>query len=74
MAYHKKRTIAKIGTHSSCGLILWDDKPIIVGTFITAMEAEIYDSLHSQWRNIKKNGMWKSFYVTKTEPILFVDR
>jgi len=68
----KKRMIAKIGTHSSTEIVLWNDKPIIVGTFITAMEADIYDSLHSKWRDLKYNRMWKEYYVTKIGLVLFL--
>ena len=70
----KTRVHAKIGTHSSTILVLWNNKPYKVGDWIFAMKAELYDSLHSKWKNIKSNGMWKEYYITETNPILFVTK
>ena len=70
----KKRKYAKIGSTASTVLVLWNDKPIEVGNWILAMEADIYDNLHWSYRRKKTCLSWKQFLVTKTKPILFVSR
>lgn len=70
----KNRIKAKIGTHSSSILVLWNDKPIVKGERILAMPADTYDSLHYSYRRLKKCQYWQEYLVTDTEPILFVDR
>jgi len=70
----KKRVLAKVGTHSSCILVLWNDLPYKEGDWIYAMKAELYDSLHWSWRRLKHNGMWTHYYVDKIGELLFVHR
>ena len=59
----KTRRIAEIGTHPSCQIVLWNNKPIKQGDRIYAMKADLYDSLHSSWRKLKRCGYWKEYYV-----------
>jgi len=68
----KKKVIAKIGTHSSCELVLWNDKPYKEGDIIYAMKSDTYNSLHWSWRRIKHNNIWREYLVNATSPILFV--
>jgi hypothetical protein len=73
--YHKPRIQAKIGTHSSTELVLWNDKQEIkIGSKILAMESKLYDSLHSQWRRLKSCDYWQHYLITETEPIVFVSK
>ena len=70
----KNRINAKIGTHNSSILVLWNDKPITKGKRILAMPSDLYDSLHHSYRKLKSCQYWQEYLVTDTEPILFVDR
>lgn len=70
----KNKIQAKIGTHGSSILVLWNDKPIKKGDKILAMPSELYDNLHSSYRRLKSCQYWQEYLVTDTEPILFVDR
>lgn len=70
----KSRIHAKVGTHSSKILVLWNDKPMKKGDWIYAMEASMYDQLHSTHRRLKKCKYWERYLVTETEPILFLSR
>lgn len=70
----KKRIEAKIGTHSQTILVLWNDNPINVGDIILAMPYKTYNCLHSSVKRLKKCQYWEKYKVTRTEPILFVDR
>ncbi len=70
----KKIIYAKIGTHSSTILVLWNDKSIKVGDIILAMPYRTYDSLHSSVKRLKKCQYWEEFKVTGLNPILFIDR
>jgi hypothetical protein len=70
----KNRIQAKIGTHSSLILVLWNDKPIKKGDKMLAMPSELYDSLHHSYRKLKSCQYWQEYLVTDTEPILFLNR
>ena len=70
----KTRVIAKIGTHSTQEIVLWNDKEIKKGDRIFVMESEIYDQLHSSVRRVKSCQYWQRMTVTDTEPILFLSR
>lgn len=70
----KVRKPAKIGTHSSTLLVLWNNKPYKIGDRILAMPYKTYDSLHSTVKRLKKCQYWEEFRVDKIEPILFVSR
>lgn len=70
----KKQIRAKIGTHSSTILVLWDDKPYNVGDRIIAMEYNLYNTLHSRFRRLKSCGYWRSYHVDEISPILFVSK
>lgn len=63
MGYYKRRIEAKIGTHSKTILVLWDDKEITIGGQILAMEAKLYDQLHSSYRRLKLCQYWTEFIV-----------
>jgi len=68
----KIRKRAKIGTHSSCTLVLWNDKPIEVGSRIWAIDSYLYDSLHSSRKNVKSNGSWEEYLVDDIGAVLFL--
>jgi hypothetical protein len=70
----KTRVHAKIGTHGSSTLVLWNDKEYAKGDYILAMPSDIYDSLHSSYRRLKTCHYWTKYLVTDTEPILFVNK
>ena len=70
----KLRSHAKIGTHSSTSIVLWDFKDINKGDRIFAMEADRYNSLHSSRKNIKSNGCWDEYIVDDIHPILFLSK
>ena len=70
----KNRINAKIGTHSSSLLVLWNNKPINIGDRILAMPSNIYDSLHYSYRKLKSCQYWEEYLVTDTEPILFLNK
>ncbi len=70
----KIRKHAKIGTHGSSILVLWNSKPVSIGNRILAMPSELYDSLHYSQRRLKSCRYWETYLVTATHPILFVSR
>lgn len=73
--YHKPRISAKIGTHSSTQLVLWDDKQKIEkGCKILAMEANLYDSLHSQYRRLKSCQYWETYKIEDVGSVVFVSK
>jgi len=70
----KIRKSAKIGTHSSSVLVLWNDKEINIGDVIVGMPADLYDSLHSSYRRLKICQYWEEYKVTNIDPILFINK
>ena len=67
----KKRIHAKIGTLPMTVIVLWrDDYEIKEGSTIFAMEAQLYDSLHWDFRRRKSCQYWKPYHVTHVNQTL----
>jgi len=64
---------AKIGTNSKTRIVLWNDKQsLIEGSFILAMEEELYNSLHSSYRRLKTCNYWQNYIVIKNDNLLML--